>query len=494
MLVAWSAQSAPARSLGLGAWVVFIGLLALSLLFSLLGQPALSLIALALLPLWALHEALFRWITGISLLLLVLFFVPSRVYRLPLSLPFDLDPYRLVLLFLLLVWLIQAAAHGPLGVARTHMSTAITWFLGAVVLSYAVNATRLISASELAFAVKTIAYAASFPLTFYVIASKVRTTEEALKLVDLLVICGGLAGVFAVLERVTHYNVFYHLESFMPLLEHVAVPTQEVRGAVRVAGATAHPIAFSTALSMLLPLSIVRAFEAASQRVRWSSGACALFISIGALLALSRTGIVGIVAAGAILMFAFPRHRALLTSLALGLTALVHLLFRGVIGTFIQFLTPSNISVMEAGNDNGRLADYAWALPQIVNRPLFGLGFGALNPERSGRFIDNQYLAFSLEIGILGMIAFLYLMWRGISVPLRAGQGAGEEAGAVLVGIAAASAAFAVASVTFDTVGFPQVTYLFFALAALASVVMNGSGGAKRPSLVDARRPHANLP
>jgi len=491
LLLARAASASAAidgRSAGLDSekmtWLLFLGSMAVALMLLVVGSPALALALLLLVLLWAMRESVFRWVTGISALMLALSFVPSRIYRLPVSLPFDLEPYRLVLLMLLMIWLVQSVAQRSYVTAKSYLWTGTAAFLLAVAASYIANVSRFTSGDEFAYVVKQLAFVISFPLTLFVITSTIRTAKDALKLVDLLIVCGGIAGILAVFERVTQFNLFYHLESFVPLLEHIQEPTTEMRGAIRVAGATAHPIAFSTMLAMLLGLGVARAFGAQSPRTRWVSAASCALMGLGVLLALSRTGVVGIAACGVVLMVGFPRRRRLLATAAFGLAGVVHMFFRGVIGTLIRAFTPSVISATEAGNDNGRLADYAWALPQLLNRPLFGLGLGTMNPARGARFIDNQYLMSFLDTGMLGLAAFAFLMWRAVSAPLSAGRRIGGEAGAILIGIAAASAVFAATSATFDTLGFPQVTYLFFALAGLGTILLNDRVEAEHPDAV----------
>lgn len=421
---------------------------------------------------WALSGWLFRWTTAIRLLLLALLFVPSRVYKLPVSLPFDLDAFRAVLALLLLARVVEAFIKREPLIPATYLDAGIGLFLLAASLSLAVNAGEFSAAGEFAFRLKNAIYLSTFALTFYLVASTVRSVEDVVSYVDMLVVLGGVAGVFAVLERVTEYNIFYHLESFIPVLVHVAMPEEMFRGAIRVSGSTAHPIAFATSMSMLLPLGVTRAFGTSSARRRWFFAAVCCLIGIGLLLALSRTGVVGVLAAGFVLMLGFPRQRALLLGAAGGVLVAVHILFHGVIGTLIGFFTPSVLKATEVGNDNGRLADYAWSVPHIAERPLFGMGIGSLDPERGARFIDNQYMSTVLEMGVFGLLAFAYLGWRAISVPFLAGKEAQGELGALLIGFAASATVFVACSATFDTLGFPQVTYLFFVLAALCTALI----------------------
>src|SRR3712207_9555414 len=81
-----------------------------------LGPPAAVWTAFVFLAacLMALRETsapILTWRTGIVVLVLVIWLVPIRNYRLPVDLPFNLEVYRLLLLALALAWLIAAAAR-----------------------------------------------------------------------------------------------------------------------------------------------------------------------------------------------------------------------------------------------------------------------------------------------------------------------------------------------------------------------------------------------
>lgn len=480
------APGAPGRRSQRMAWAGLVGLAAVASALVLADHPGMAVAVMLLGLLWVARDAVFTWMGGMALMLVVLQFIPSRIYRLPFVSAFDVDPYRLVLLTLLGVWLVAAFAQGRLQLQGTYLDVGVALFVTALALSYVMNASLFGSPPEMTMMVKSTAYVLSFPITYYLIATVVRSPRQALVLVDVSVFSGAVAGVLAVIERTTQYNIFIHLNKLLPMLEYAATPEQLVgaglRGdALRAAGPTAHPIAFATMLSMLLPLSLARAIHGRSPRVRLLSAACAVLICVGIFMSLSRTGVVGIVVGGVVLFLGLPPQRGLIASAAVAMVGAVQVAFPGVVNTLVQYFTPEFVLSQEVGNRYGRLVDYARSLPYWLDRPLLGRGFNTFSPDRFG-YIDNQYLKFLLEIGVLGVVSFLFLMWRATSVPFRVGGRIGGDAGAVLVGCAAAAAVFAVTSATFDTVGFPQVAYLFFAVAGMGAVIVRecGSGASGR--------------
>src|SRR5262245_27906596 len=70
-------------------------------------------VAAALLAMRELSTPTVTWPNAIGAFVLVVWLIPARGYRLPITLPFNLEPYRIVLGVLLLA-LVVAAFHGKL--------------------------------------------------------------------------------------------------------------------------------------------------------------------------------------------------------------------------------------------------------------------------------------------------------------------------------------------------------------------------------------------
>ena len=56
------------------------------------------------------HHVILRWQSLLALMILVILFIPMRRYTLPGSLPFELDPYRVIVLFVLGGWIASLLA------------------------------------------------------------------------------------------------------------------------------------------------------------------------------------------------------------------------------------------------------------------------------------------------------------------------------------------------------------------------------------------------
>ena len=87
-------------------------------------------------------ESWFSWGGAIGLLVLVVWAVPIKTYRLPVALPFSLETYRLLLIVLVGAWLV-AIVTGTRGVSAAGLGKPLG-LLGAVgVLSIVANTNAL---------------------------------------------------------------------------------------------------------------------------------------------------------------------------------------------------------------------------------------------------------------------------------------------------------------------------------------------------------------
>ena len=153
---------------------------------------------------------------------------------------------------------------------------------------------------------------------------------------------------------------------------------------------------------------------------------------------------------------------------------MVHLAAPGVLGNFLEFLNPKNVLSMEVGNANGRLADYPRIVALFEQKPLFGRGVGTFLPEKFF-FVDNQYLLSLAEIGLLGVFALLNLYLGSFAKLIGAGRKLPEGDSSMATAAGISVLVFAVASATYDTLGFPQVTALFFIILGIGfAILCNG--------------------
>ena len=131
---------------------------------------------------------------------------------------------------------------------------------------------------------------------------------------------------------------------------------------------------------------------------------------------------------------------------------------------------------MPADSDPLALFPVRHALPECINAagdfvsraPLFGRGFSTFLP--SYRILDNQYLMTILDTGFVGLAAYLFMVLSVVATAHRTILARDRIRSDTALAAAASAVAFAISTVLFDVLSFPQAPYLFFFVAGLAVV------------------------
>ncbi len=458
------------------------------------------------------HRWLLRWDVLAGLLIAVILFIPIRRFVLPGDLPFQLEPYRLFVTFLVAAWGTSLLIDSRVRLRRTGLESPLFLFLGAAAASVLFNfdylrsgvqyfdpVTRGVTDGSLdSNVLKAFTFFLSFTLVFYFITSIARTPQKVEVLVKLLVCGGVLMAVLSVVESRTGVNWFDRLPRVLPFLQENYLSDASNRGGrLRARGPAEHPIALSAALVMLVPLGVYLAVT--TRKLRWCAATAAL--GVGALAAVSRTGVImlGVV----VLVFLWVRPREVkrlwpaLPAVLVLVGVLVQVAIPGTLDALKQSFEPpggllAEQSVLSGGQPGGgRLADIAPSLAEWWERPLVGQGFGtrvttydaSTGQLPNAIILDNQWLGTLLETGLAGAAALAWLLLRFLRTMLREARRDRSSRGWLLGALAASVAGLAVGMFVFDALSFIQVAFLLFILMGLGVVTLQNE--TSRPRIVD---------
>ncbi len=415
------------------------------------------------------------WTSLVSALIVVIMFIPIRRYALPGGLPFELEPYRLLVAVVIGGWVAALLVDPRVRMRPTGLRGPILLLLLAVLGSIAANPGNV--AGESTQVVKSLTFLLSFILVLMLISSVIETRAQVDRLLKVLVGCGAVVAVFAIVESRTNFNVFNELQRVIPFLDLTTLPETPGRGArLRVFASAQHSIALSAAMVMLVPLAAYLAVRT-RRRLWWAAAAIMI---VAAVATISRTGIVMLIVIGVVFMFLRPADARRAIPIVLPALILVHLAVPGAIGSLKGAFLPEGGLVAEqqaeAGKGgSGRVADLAPAFTEAGAKPVLGQGYGTRivdDGQVKANILDNQWLTTLLEIGIAGVIAWAWFFARIIR---RLGARAKKEPGdlgLLLTGLAASITAFAIGLLTYDAFSFIQVTYVMFFLVALSVVLL----------------------
>jgi hypothetical protein len=430
------------------------------------------------------YRKLLRWEVLLSALVLVVLFIPIRRYTLPGGLPFQLEPYRLMTAFIAAGWVASLLVDPRVRLRRTGFELPLGVIALSMLLSDAVNTGRIAHLDVQPEVIKKLTFFASFFAIAYIVPSVVRRRSHVDLLARVLVLGGALLAICALWEGQTHYNLFNHLASWIPVLKLDQLPYSLVSdqndrgGRLRVYGPAQSPIAYGALFVMLLPLAIYMVKRTGRMLYKVAT----LLIVLGAFATVSRTAMIMLI----VLAFAYWRFRGAevkkLWPLLLPMLVVVHIALPGTLGTLKGAFLPKGGIVAEqsagAGTyGSGRIADLGPGLHDAKQHLLLGQGFGTgltdrSEPKVNAPILDDQWLGTLLETGIVGMVAWIWL-FGGFYRRMMSAAREDETARAwLLAGLAASTLAFAVSLATYDTFSFIQVTILLFFQIGFGAAVL----------------------
>ena len=439
-------------------------------------------------------RSLVRWHVVVGLIVGVAMFIPIRRYQFASGLPFDLEPYRILLSIVGCLWIAHLLADPKVRLRRSGFEGPLGLFLLAILGSIVTNMDGLqhrdsfillgstFVHEDLAVDVlKSLAFLMSFYVTIYLVVSVIRSEWAINAVLKTLVGCATVVAFFAMIEARTHYNVFDHLQGVLPASQFGGSLTEANigrGGRLRVYASAQHPIALANVLVMLMPIAIYL-LHYTRQRI-WAVSV--LLIGLAALSTVSRTSITTM--AAELVVFLWLRRQSVkkLWPLVLPALLVVHIALPGTIGGIRQAFFPSQGLISDQTKFEGRVsADRLNPQFAIIKaNPAFGKGYGTRITEatvrQNAQVLDDQWLGTAVETGLVGVAAWVWLFFRFIR---RAGKEAKRDLSArgwLLTSLAASVAAFAVGMATYDAFSFIQVTLVVFILIALGACTLATPG------------------
>ncbi len=241
-------------------------------------------------------------------------------------------------------------------------------------------------------------------------------------------------------------------------------------------GLAANPNDLALMLNLLIPFAGAIALSGRGVVQRAVATVTLLLSAAAVIVTFSRAGFLALIATIGMSLIATARRKPLL-SIALLTILLVSI---PLLPTDYQqrLSTIADISTDPTGSAQGRWNDLTVAADVVGRYPMTGVGLGqnvlALNRERGAtwREVHNVYLQYTMDLGVPGLLLFLWLFVAVYRTASRVRRGSAREPGLRAIAILAASiqaslVAFAVAAF-FHPVAYQ---FYFFCVAGLALAV-----------------------
>ncbi|MGX9296184.1 O-antigen ligase family protein [Tsukamurella paurometabola] len=239
-------------------------------------------------------------------------------------------------------------------------------------------------------------------------------------------------------------------------------------GVARPQGSAGHPLELSAILTVMTPMAISLALDARGRRAGtyWLWLGCTTILIGGALVTLSRSAVVGTIAAVVVMCWRWPITRVASVIVGGGIAIGLGLLFQ------LKFISAMFAVFAGAFGDDSlhsRGRGLTYASEHFWEHPWLGQGVGAY-PALKQPVLDNQYVSRLMEAGVIGFVTFVAALAVALFLALRASAAADRSVADLGGGIAGSLAAMIVISFILDTAGFIQIWYLTWILVALAGV------------------------
>ena len=443
-------------------------------------KPSMALLLVVVIV--AAREWLLRWRNLVLLILLVVLLIPMRRYTLPASLPFQLEPYRVIVAFVAVGWLASLFIDHRVQLKRTGLEGPLACYGLIAFVSMAVNPGRVAGVESTL--VKTLMFWVSYVVIIYLLPSVLRGLRDVDLVCRVLVAGGAFVAFTAIIESRTHFNVFNHLSTVMPFLHLGALPlttsdfSAVSRGwRLRAYASAQHPIALGAAFMVILPLALYLAKKTGQRR--WS-GAAALLL-VGLFATGSKTAVLMLVGGVLVLLRLRTREVKKYWPALIPAIVLVHFAVPGTLGAMWESFFPKGGLVAQSADNNvgsGRIATLGPVLhSEFYPHPIVGEGFGTRLAGDNGPvmsnapILDDQWLGVLCETGILGALAFLWLLVRATRMLARASRARPGPDGWLPAALAASIVSYAVGMLTFDAFSFIQVTFLFVVMLGLTGTL-----------------------
>ncbi|MET9599539.1 O-antigen ligase family protein [Streptomyces sp. NPDC006459] len=369
-----------------------------------------------------------------------------------------------VFALLCLFWYLAAWITGRiLPAPGTRLPRVVMCLLAFSVLgSYLANAMRSSSHKEVLAADRGLIGLLVWVSLVVLVSAGIQDRERLDVLLRRAVVMGSVVAAIGFYDFFTATNIADSI-SIPGLKSSVAQITTLDRGSfTRPRSTTAQPLEFGGMLAILLPFAVQQAFDPVRRHLRgWRRWGPVVLMGGALPLTVSRTSIIGALIVVLVMVLRWkPERRWAAIGLLMGSVACFKVIIPGLIGTitalFASFLTNSDSSTQ------ARTVKYSAIVPYLGERPLFGRGFGTFLPELFF-FTDNQYMLTLAEMGLVGLLALLVLLFTGIhqggAIRRLARTESDRELGQAFFASALVSLVIAA---TFDALSFPMFAGVFF--------------------------------
>ncbi len=422
--------------------------------------------------------------------MVVIWLLPFNTIELTASLPFDLKMDRIVLTFVVGLWLLALAVGGRNAprprLTPIHVAVALLGLIAA--LSVVFNALSLNQTLEFDLGIKKLLLLISYGVFFVVVASVVRPAElpAFLKLTLALALLAALGTVW---EHRMGYNAFYDLsDKLLPPIFEVGESEAGLvdnGGRSLTRGPGEHPLEIVAMLSMALPLTLMGMIDAPRRRTTILFAVATALLLAAALSTDRKSSLLAPLSVALVLAYYRRGELIRFAPLGVGLVFGVQFLAPGAVTSVVSQLSPDQLGV---GTVSDRASDYDAVRPNLWDDLIVGRGYGTYD-HVSYRILDSEMLNRLLDTGILGTLALFGMLLTIVVAASRLIRTRRPDFTAPALVAAPAAVVYGVLAFLFDVGSFPHAPYILMCVAGLLAVTVGAQRDAAQPDRAEEQQP-----
>jgi O-antigen ligase len=407
--------------------------------------------------------------TVIALLVCLLYMLPAALI-VP-GLTFAGRPALLLALGLFAWWLLARLSPSLFVSGPQPLRWACLFYLVSMLLSYTAGLLRGLPTLEANRQNFTLLVTFEFIGLVLMSADGIANWERLRKILRVFVWAAAFMAMVGLIQSLFEYDIAQRL--IVPGLELAGDMADFQKrgddGLFRVAGTATHYIEFSTVLAMAVPFGLHFARFAPHRRSRRTFAVLTLLIATAVPVAISRTGVVALGAALAVMFVAAWNWRLRYNMLLIGaaVAGAMTVLRPGLLGTLRAMFAAGE----QDPSITGRTEDYDMVGHWFSQRPWFGRGPGTLIPDFY-IILDNQWLMTLVTCGIVGVAALAVLHFTCIglaSVALRRSTTAEDRH--LCAALISSQVVAILVGATFDSFSFTTFAFTLALMSGLAGAV-----------------------
>lgn len=400
--------------------------------------------------------------------LAMIWVIPFDSVLLPAGLPVNLTLDRAFLIVLTVAWVIADDTEP----VRERRLSRIHWAFGIfatiAIVSVLANSEALVRVGDIELAIKQLALLCSYVIFFGLAASIIRASEVP-KMITGLIAFATVTALAVIIEYRFGINVFHdYIGPLFPgYVRPPGIGEVDSIGRKQIFGPTVQPLATSVMLAMALPFALAWLLKAKERRERIVYSIAVVILIGGVMATQKKTSVIAPLVVIGIFTAYRPRGMARLLPLAFVLLVVTHFTAPGALGGVFDQLAPQQATQVNSTQD--RVSDYEAIEPDIAARPVIGRGYGSYDQIKH-RILDNQYLTLAIGVGLLGIVAYLSIFFFSIRAAHPVARFGGPDRAPPALAVVAGTAVALVSGAILDFLSFPQLSYLFCLMVAIAYI------------------------